>query len=104
MSVSAWGAFVEAILIGLAALYLWVLASQLHTPVIGGVQRWLRRGWRRPLISCPWCSGFWISAVLVAVVQWMRWDWIGTPLTILASATIVGLIGSNWTAGIDDEE
>lgn len=94
----------DALIVGLAALYVWVLASQLHTPVIGGVQRWLRRGWRRSLIACPWCSGFWLSMLGVGLIQWGRWGWVETPLAILGAAAVVGLVGSNWTAGIDDEE
>lgn len=90
--------------VALAALYLWMLASQLHTPVIRPVQRWLRRGWRRSLVGCPWCFGIYATTALALLVHWGRWDWIATPLLALAAAALVGLIGSNWTPGIEDEE
>lgn len=95
--------FIEIILIAMASLYLWVLASQLTTPVIAPIQRWLRRGWRRSLVSCPWCAGFWLSLIFTLAVHWGRYDWVVTPLTVLASAAVVGLAGS-FTGGILDED
>lgn len=97
-------ALADAVLVALVAIYLWALAAFLHTPVIGGVQRWLRRGWRRPLIACPWCFGFWATLLLtLALHGWTgRLDWILTPLVALAAAAIVGIVGSNFTPGADD--
>lgn len=96
----------DIFLIAFAGLYLWVLASQLHTPVIRPVQRWLRRGWRRPLLSCPWCSGFWLAVVLALTLHAItgRLHWLLTPLVILAAAALIGLVGSMWTPGIEDPE
>lgn len=97
-------ALADAALAALAGLYLWALAAFLHTPVIRPIQRWLRRRWRKPLISCPWCFGFWASVLLVGLLQWGRWDWVHTPLAILAAAALVGVIGGTWTPGFDDED
>lgn len=96
----------DALLVAGMALYLWALAAFLHTPVIGGVQRWLRRGWRRPLIACPWCFGFWASLLLaLALHGWTgRLDWVMTPLVVFTAAALVGLVGSNWTPGADDPD
>lgn len=93
----------DVLLAGAAAFFLWVLASQLHTPVIRPVQRWLRTGWRRSLVSCPFCFGFWAAVILVAALQWGRLDPIDTPVSILAATAVCGFLGS-FTAGIEDEE
>lgn len=100
---SALLALFDAALAGAAALYVWVLASQLHTPIIRPIQKWLRTGWRRPMISCPWCSGFWLGIAFTVALQWHRLDWIVTPITALAAAAICGYVGS-LTPGIEDEE
>lgn len=93
----------EVIIVGLAALFAWVFMSQLHTPGFGPIQRWLRRGWRVPLIGCPWCSGFWLALIFTLLLQWGRWDLVATPLTILAGAAVCGFLGS-LTPGMDEEE
>lgn len=95
--------FFEALIIGGATFYLWMLAAQLHTPIIYPIQKWLRLSWRRPLIGCPYCFGFWGAVALTLLVQWGRLDWVMTPLTILAAAALSGFVGS-FTPGIDDEE
>lgn len=93
-------AFFDVFIAGLAAVYVWVFMSQLHTPGFGRLQRWLRRGWRVPVISCSYCSSWWLSVVLVALLQLHRLDWIVTPITMIATAGLAGLIGS-MTPGFD---
>lgn len=95
----------DALIAGSAALFCWVLLSQLHPPVIGGVLEAIRRSWIRPLLACSWCSGFWLSVILVPLAQWGRWDWILTPLAILAAAALAGFVGS-LTPGmeVDDDD
>lgn len=88
---------------GLAALYVWVFLSQLHTPGFGRLQKWARNGWRVPLVSCPWCSGFWLSAVFVAVIEWGRWSFTTTPFAILGAAALCGFLGA-MTPGFDFDE
>lgn len=96
----------DVLIVAAAALYAWALAAFLHTPVILPLQRWLRRGWLRPLIACPWCFGWWASLALMLILHaWTgRLDWILTPVAAFAAAAIVGVAGSNWTPGIDDED
>lgn len=98
-------ALADAVLVALVAIYLWALAAFLHTPIIGGAQRWLRRGWRRPLIACPWCFGFWASLALTVALHAStgRLDWSSLWVGV-AAAALVGLIGSNWTPGADDSD
>lgn len=97
-------AALQALLAAGAGLYLWVFVSQLTTPGFGRLQKWLRASWRRPLTGCPWCSGFWVSAILVIAQQALTGALspITTPLAILASAAIVGYVGS-MTPGVNDE-
>lgn len=94
------------VLVSMAGLYVWALAAFLHTPLIRPLQAWLRRRWRRPLIACPWCSGFWLSLVMTLVLHASLsiLSPVGTPFSILAAAGIIGLIGSNWTQGAADED
>jgi len=95
----------DVLLIAFAVLYAWALAAFLHTPVIRPVQRWLRRGWRRALVGCPWCFGFWVSLVFTIALHATqhRLDWVATPLTVLAAAALAALAGS-FTQGIEDED
>lgn len=90
-------------LIALAGLYLWVFVSQLSTPGFKRLQRAIRLSFMRPLIACPWCSGFWLSLVFTALLHIGRYDWVATPLTALAGAGLIGLLGS-FTPGIIDED
>lgn len=84
-----------ALVSGLAALYLWVFASQLHTPLLGWLQRWLRTGWRVPLVSCPWCFGFWASMLIAIVLGAVSGTHIVVTLASgLAGAAVAGFIGS----------
>lgn len=96
----------DAAVIGLAVTYVWALAAFLHTPIIRPIQRWLRRSWRWPLISCPWCFGFWAAMALTILVHAStgRLGWSTTPVVVLASASLVGIIGSNWAPSPDPEE
>lgn len=96
-------AFFDALVAGLAALYVWVFLSQLHTPGFGRLQRWARRGWRVPLVGCPWCSGWWLGLVFTILLQLQRLDWIATPLTALAAAALCGFVGS-LTPGMDEAD
>lgn len=96
-------AFFDLMIAGLASLYLWVFMSQLHTPGFRWLQHWLRHGPLQPLISCAWCSGWWLSVVIVLLLQANRLDWVVTPLTMVASAALAGFAGS-LTPGIDLED
>ena len=52
------------------------------------------------LVFCPWCTGVWVSAALVAAVWWPAQvadrlgvtTWIALPLAALAVAHLVGLL------------
>lgn len=96
-------ALLEALLSGGAVFYIWMLVSQLNTPGLRTIQRWLRLSWRRPLTSCPYCFGFWASVLVVLAMQFGHLDPILTPLTVLASAALAGFVGS-LTPGMDAEE
>lgn len=93
----------NALLAAAAGLFVWVFMSQLTTPGFAWLQRWLRSGWRRPLISCPWCSGFWLALIFTLLLQWSYLHPVVTPLTVLASAAIIGFAGG-FTPGIEDED
>lgn len=93
----------DVLLAAFASLYVWVFVSQLTTPIIAPVQRWLRRGWRRSLVSCPWCTSFWLALLFILLLQMGRYDWVATPLAVLAAAAISAFIGS-MTPGILDED
>lgn len=93
----------DALIVALAGLFTWVFASQLHTPGFGKIQRWLRRGWRVGLVGCPWCSGWWLGWVLTLAIQYDRLDWITTPAIAVASAGLIGFLGS-MTPGMDEED
>ena len=90
---------------GLASLYVWVFISQLTTPGAAWLQRRLRLSFLRPLLSCPWCFGFWASLIAVLLTVWSldAWHILLTPLAVVASAGLAGFIGS-LTPGIVDEE
>lgn len=74
-----------ALLVGLAALFLWYLLAEstiLNKPM----------GWPREhlplLIGCAWCCGFWLVALLLVITGDYH------PLTHLAAAGFVGFVGS----------
>lgn len=96
----------DALLAGFAALYAWVFLSQLHTPGFGWLQSWAKRGWRAPLVSCPWCFGWWASIVIILALHLSqhRFDWVGTPLAWVAAAALCGMLGSQNTPGPDLDE
>lgn len=96
-------AFFDVFIAGLASVYIWVFMSQLHTPGFGRLQRWLRRGPLSNLIACPWCSGWWLSVVIVLLLQLHRLDWLVTPITIVAAAGLAGIVGG-MTPGVDMED
>ena len=91
--------------VGPAAFYLWMVAAVLRTPVIHPVQRWLRRGWRRPLVACGYCSGFWLSGAVTGAL-WAAHgftDPVVAASVWLAGAALCGFMAS-WTDGIADED
>lgn len=47
------------------------------------------------LITCDWCAGMWVSA-MVGSAAWMWRDspWLQVPLMVLAIGELVGLIAS----------
>lgn len=56
----------------------------------GVVARRLGDGWASG-VACPWCSGFWISAAVVAIT----WSFVPLPLPglwFLAVTAVVGLV------------
>ena len=74
------------LIVGLAGLYVWYLLAQ--ASLFDRVFAYPREHWS-PLWGCPWCAGFWITGLLLLVTQ--TYD----PLTHLASAGVVGLLGSH---------
>lgn len=96
-------AVLDFLIAGFAALYVWVFLSQLHTPGFGWLQSWMRRGWRVPLIGCPWCSGWWLGLIFTVLLQLHHIDWIITPLTALGAAAICGFLGA-MTPGMDEDD
>lgn len=56
-----------------------------------------RRFYVAKLLHCPWCVGFWISAVL-AVVAWQWWldvSWLTAAALAFALSSAVGLTAKN---------
>lgn len=94
----------DVAVVALATLFVWVLASQLDTPIIRPVQRWLRSGWRFQLVGCPYCFGFWLSIIFTALVQWERLDWVRSPLTVLAATALAGFLGSLTEGAVPVDE
>lgn len=74
----------QVLVVGLAGFYLWYLLSQ--ATILDRPLGWIRdKG--DALVGCSWCSGFWITAVLLLATG--NYD----PLTHLASAAVVGVMG-----------
>jgi hypothetical protein len=73
-----------AILIGLVALYLWYLLAE--ATLFDRVFSYPREHWG-PLWGCPWCSGFWLTGLIVLVNGY-------DLLVHLAAAAVCGFIGS----------
>lgn len=71
---------------GLASVYLWYLIAQ--ASIFDKPLAYPREHWG-PLIGCPWCAGFWLVGVLLIATK--TYD----PLTHLATAGLVGLLGSH---------
>lgn len=62
------------------------------------IERTLGRGWAEGL-TCPWCLGFWTSALVVGVMDvWLKLSYhpgLDVPLLqLLAVSCVVGLIGN----------
>ena len=90
----------QVLVLGLVSTYLWVFASQLHTPGFGWLQHWLRTGWLKPLVSCPWCFGWWASLIGAALLLGFTW-W--TLAVAVASAAVTGILGAYFTPGISED-
>lgn len=71
---------------GLACLYLWYLLSE--ATIFDRLFAYPREHWG-PLWNCPWCSGFWLTGLLLAVTG--TYD----PVTHLAAAAVTGYLGSH---------
>lgn len=72
------------LLVGLACTYLWYLVALAEiTSFLQPVRD------RFPmLIGCPWCLGFWLTGLVLLLTG--NYD----PLTHLATATVVGVVGT----------
>lgn len=77
-----------ALAFGLASVYLWFLLAHASISDHGPVH-WLRENesWPGELLRCPWCCGFWLSGLLLLACG------IYDPVTHLATATVVGVVG-----------
>lgn len=71
---------------GLAALYIWYLASQ--ATIFDKVFAYPREHWG-PLWNCPWCLGFWVTGLILILTD--TYD----PVTHLAASGTVGMLGSH---------
>jgi hypothetical protein len=79
----SWSLNVIAV-VGLSALYVWYLLA--HSTILDKPMGGARC--RFPLlIGCPFCAGFWIVGLILVATQ--TYD----PLTHLATAGLVGLLG-----------
>lgn len=71
---------------GLAAFYIWYLLA--HASLFDKVLAYPRDKWG-PLWMCGFCAGFWLVGLLLVVTK--NYD----PVTHLAAAGVVGVIGSH---------
>lgn len=71
---------------GLAGLYVWYLLSE--ATITQRVFAYPREHWG-PLWGCPWCSGFWITGLILILTG--TYD----PTTHLAATAVTGLAGSH---------
>lgn len=76
----------EALLVGLAAYYVWYLICQ--ADIFDKPLAWPREHWS-PLIGCPWCLGFWVTGLILLLTH--SYD----PVTHLAASGVAGLAGSH---------
>lgn len=70
---------------GLAAVYVWYLASQatiFDRPFAYPRERW------GALWNCPWCLSFWVTGVVLLATG--TYD----PVTHLAATSVAGFVGS----------
>lgn len=76
------------LVVGFACAYIWYLLAVAHItePVMAAARA--RDDWVGLLITCPWCSGFWLAGVLLLVSG--NYD----PMTHLATACVVGVVGT----------
>lgn len=72
----------EVLIVGLAAFYIWYLLAE--ATIFDRVLGWPREHWG-PLVSCGYCSAFWIVPILLCLTG--DYD----PLAHLAAAGVVGL-------------
>lgn len=71
---------------GLAAMYVWYLASQ--ATIFDRVFGYPREHWGT-LWNCPWCLGFWVTGLILLLTG--SYD----PVTHLAAAGVTGILGSH---------
>ena len=57
------------------------------------LDRWGHNPWSE-LIVCPWCMGFWVSAVTVVLASSPADPVLRWPATVFAASAIVGLLAS----------
>lgn len=72
----------DVLVVGLAGVYVYYLLA--HATILDWLLAWPRERWS-PLIGCAWCAGFWITGALLVT----DYD----PVTHLAAATVVGVVG-----------
>lgn len=71
---------------GMAVVYVWYLLA--HATIFDRLLAYPRDHWG-PLWMCPWCAGFWLSGLALLLTG--TYD----PLTHLATAGVVGVVGSH---------
>lgn len=93
MSVPSWWAFV---LLSLAAFRVWKLIGE--DTILDRPRTWVLKRVKDDklelFITCPWCSGFWISGVALMVycvtTEWL--DWFGFLTSWFAVSAAVGIV------------
>jgi len=48
--------------------------------------------WVETLFSCPWCIGFWISAIVIGITWYYHPGWLMCTEAIFAGSFLVGLL------------
>lgn len=77
----------NAILVGLASVYIWFLVA--HASITKWLFKWARfhDGWIGELVGCSFCIGFWVTGMLLLLTG--NYD----PVTHLAAAAVCGVVG-----------